>query len=857
MKRSHRDNESYNSDSSDGERPPAKQARKQWLVTGKVPRSTLQRWNKEGNCEEAISYSQDSDSSDGTSNSNHSAQGDGVDDQYEDIQGPGEEGPGDGLHVEGLPGDDDPGSDDPSDDDSGGDDSGGEGSGDHLSDDHEENLNEEEDEVFEDALDFQFLPDPLYEGSRLTCGEAVLKLMTLYSRHAITKSCLKDLVSLIHNDLLPAGNLFPSSYYFLIASIQPFMPAESYVRHSVCSQCGVYIGLFTKGAVLCAICGSTKATMFTEFPLGALIKYMFEKKNLADAIDAYGAGKGSDITRSEEYRRVKEGLHGKYDIQLQWNFDGVQTHKSSSSQLYPIMFSVSEVHPNVRDQFIMIAGLWHAEKKPDANSFLMPLTESLIKLEKEGVTWIHPRTKETYVSKVVAPVVSLDAPARAMAQNLKQHNGEFSCNICEIEGMELRLGPKSRKRVVPFPEEPAPLRTKQSMKEAAMRAEAENVTVKGVKGSTILEAIPECDPASSIVLDYMHLVLLGLCRQFYVLWFTKSGTDWYIGRRWKRITKFFEGIRPTYETTRCPRHAKKWKNFKASTWRTWLLFVSLPALKGILKEKYFQHWTLLVVGIALLLKEDITDYELNLAENLLSLFVRDTQELYGFKAMTYNLHSLLHLPLIVKRWGALWAWSLFKFENTNGILTRLLHGTNKITAELSNTLNLIIATNTLKYLMHPEEYVQALGQFKLLYRRSLREVPDAARQALLDHFEGGPPISIYGRASHGRRIFTSKIYLAEKATDNRTVCYKWEGLQMYGVIQCFVDCNGFYALVQQLSVDEERYFKIDELDLVVNHLIPVKSTDTYVIIELSDISFKVLRVDDYVCVESNHFEQKL
>ena len=39
------------------------------------------------------------------------------------------------------------------------------------------------------------------------------------------------------------------------------------------------------------------------------------------------------------------------------------------------------------------------------------------------------------------------------------------------------------------------------------------------------------------------------------------------------------------------------------------------------------------------------------------------------------MHQLLHLPDIVERLGPLWVYSCFEYENLNGELLRLVHGT--------------------------------------------------------------------------------------------------------------------------------------------------------------------------------------
>ena len=47
-----------------------------------------------------------------------------------------------------------------------------------------------------------------------------------------------------------------------------------------------------------------------------------------------------------------------------------------------------------------------------------------------------------------------------------------------------------------------------------------------------------------------------------------------------------------------------------------------------------------------------------------------------------NVHLLQHLPECVRLWGPLWAYSCFHFENLNGFLKSLFHGTRDMTKQV-------------------------------------------------------------------------------------------------------------------------------------------------------------------------------
>ena len=58
--------------------------------------------------------------------------------------------------------------------------------------------------------------------------------------------------------------------------------------------------------------------------------------------------------------------------------------------------------------------------------------------------------------------------------------------------------------------------------------------------------------------------------------------------------------------------------------------------------------------------------------------------------MTINIHNLLHLPDTVKRLGPLWAHSCFPFENANGELLKLFHGSQAVEKQVRFYFDLVV-----------------------------------------------------------------------------------------------------------------------------------------------------------------------
>ena len=57
--------------------------------------------------------------------------------------------------------------------------------------------------------------------------------------------------------------------------------------------------------------------------------------------------------------------------------------------------------------------------------------------------------------------------------------------------------------------------------------------------------------------------------------------------------------------------------------------------------------------------------------------------------MTINTHDSLHLPDTVKQLEPLWAHSCFPFENANGELLKLFHGSQAVEKQVSIYFNFV------------------------------------------------------------------------------------------------------------------------------------------------------------------------
>ena len=91
---------------------------------------------------------------------------------------------------------------------------------------------------------------------------------------------------------------------------------------------------------------------------------------------------------------------------------------------------------------------------------------------------------------------------------------------------------------------------------------------------------------------------------------------------------------------------------------------------------------LLVEAIYLLPQESISIGDLSKSSILLKKFCIQIRPLYGARYQTYNIHSLIHLVWSVYNLGNLWAVSAFYYEDYNGDLKNLFHGTQGVDIQI-------------------------------------------------------------------------------------------------------------------------------------------------------------------------------
>jgi hypothetical protein len=116
------------------------------------------------------------------------------------------------------------------------------------------------------------------------------------------------------------------------------------------------------------------------------------------------------------------------------------------------------------------------------------------------------------------------------------------------------------------------------------------------------------------------------------------------------------------EFSRSQRAIDDRNRYKASEFRNLIFYNLVGILYDILDDKFYNHLLLYAVFIRILTNDVLNDQDIKDSHDLILIFVKDFETLYGVDKVTFNLHGHLHLPRQAKLFGPLHKCSGFPFE---------------------------------------------------------------------------------------------------------------------------------------------------------------------------------------------------
>ena len=528
--------------------------------------------------------------------------------------------------------------------------------------------------------------------SPVTVEQHLLAVCAYASKYNISTIQFQDLMLLL-NLHLPENNLLELD----VQKIKEMCGYTSDIKtiHEYCSKCGAL--KVDKNAEVCrtANCGNmfddakSTASFFVSGNIGSQLKNILEtEKNWDKVQECHNRNRSdfiTDITDGHEYRKLQEAggflCLPSNNVTFTFFTDGIPLFKSSKVSLWPVYLVINELPPNERflRKNMILWGLWQGVAKPRMNTYFKKLITDLSDIYTNGVLLSVNNT--SVICKAMLVVLTMDLQARAYVLNMTQHNGECGCVFCEQPGEVVKKG-KGNCRVYLYDESKVPTkRTNESIKAAAAEASTSKKRVKGMHGKSVFLHLAYLSLVTNIVVDYMHGCLLGVTKKLMSLWFDSEnqGKPFFLGSKVKSIEKFLRNVKPPYLVHRLPRKIENnYGHWKASEFRSWLLFYSIPVLKTFLRRTYLEHYSCLVESIYLLLGDAISPADLARAESLLTVFIKHFGTCYGKENVGMNVHNLGHLVDGVRQWGPLWAYSCFGFESFNGEILKSVHGTGNV-----------------------------------------------------------------------------------------------------------------------------------------------------------------------------------
>ena len=124
------------------------------------------------------------------------------------------------------------------------------------------------------------------------------------------------------------------------------------------------------------------------------------------------------------------------------------------------------------------------------------------------------------------------------------------------------------------------------------------------------------------------------------------------------------------EFSRKTRSLAKFLLWKATEFRTFLLYTGPVVLKNKLSRQKYYHVLKLHVAMRLLLNPYTCQTQNRVALGFLRQYDRDCQKLYGKEYMSFNVHSLINLANDAMLYGHLNRVSALPYENKLGHLKR-------------------------------------------------------------------------------------------------------------------------------------------------------------------------------------------
>lgn len=375
-----------------------------------------------------------------------------------------------------------------------------------------------------------------------------------------------------------------------------------------------------------------------------------------------------------------------------------------------------------------------------------------------------------------------DCPALKLALSFIGHGGYYCCWLCYIRGEH-----KNGKRQYEF-EFPIVMRDRITYQEESHIAEREGINVYGHLGVSILSPILDIPLPDAIIIDYLHVTLLGHSKALILNIFHSLKPIERVA-----VDSFFKKQNFPNHFNRKIRPISNFGFVKATELKNILFYVALPIFQLYLSIEQLSHLSLFICFVRLLHGQSIIGLETNkLAEKLFENFYRDHNEFYkGLQNLVLHLH--VHFVHMYNNHGALANIGCFGQEDLIGYIGSNHHGTRHYGELITYYYNIDFALH-----MKPATAITKKIE-------KLDPVNDVHDEYKYIHAElcGCEKIhqcfKLYRRVIFNDRIFHSLIYTKRGKSNSYFIQYLSDQcLYQFGSIQCFMSLQSTeksYALI--------------------------------------------------------------
>lgn len=710
---------------------------------------------------------------------------------------------------------------------------------------------------------------PLYRGAPVTVGSSMLMNLALAMNHNLNQSCISDIIECINLHCiktdLKKNSLYKFNKYFNLSD-------SKYYKHYYCSECTHMLESETSKCPSCQ--DNNEVSYFTEMPFLEQLQTLYKRngfynslqdgfdnrQNLSDSIN--------DLYDGHLYQTfIQNGfLSNRNNISLSWYTDGVPVFKSSKVSMWPLCFSINELpfKERVKRENILLAGMWFGNKKPDANQFLHKFRSQLKKLAR-GFEVTLPNQHIINVRGVVL-YGTCDLVAKCQFFNFTQFNGNFGCPHCLNPGKTESLSSGGNTHVYEYLSNSILRTTEESINHANIALQ-NGAPYFGVKGPSVISKIMP-DFINGTGIDRMHGIDGGVVKKLLTLWFIPKFKNFPFSLFHVKdvINKMLTSVKPPKFIHRFPRTIDDLLHWKSSELQMWMFHYSMPILFGVMQTCYFNHYMFLVTAVSILNSDSVDKNIIDTAKFFLHKFVKDFEIKYGLEFCTINIHQLLHVAECVKNIGPLWSFTCYPYENLNGLLLQLIHGTTHIDSQVTRSHgNYITMTNKLEYLPEGEIKDFCLQRKKQVKVREqiflncytvgayydAEELPADVQDLLLSFNILLQNTKIYLRLKKNGKLYISKSYEKDLKTRSCYVLFTLNNTHHFGKIHYFIkttaidvcqclnnDCQcvpQHYAIIQRLH--SHRAFKIvgKNHDVYLPHIYNCEFTNERIVTSIENL----------------------